>query len=174
MSPRVTRVFRSLAIALVSLAGAVVVLERGLTFVLRRRPRRTLAATRWVFGRFANPVLLWLSERLHIEQSLVFHTGRVSGREYATPLCVSPTPDGFIVPAAFGREADWFRNLASSTEARLVHEGRTYRVEPQVIGAAEALRSAGGTPGCSCWESLRIEDFVLLRPIAEESTGRAG
>ena len=99
----------------------------------------------------------------------MYHRGRKSGREYATPLCVSSTSDGFIVPAAFGADADWFRNLRVSSEARMTTGGATFHVRPEVIDADEALRSAGGTPGCPCWRSLRVEQFVRLKPVTNES-----
>lgn len=116
----------------------------------------------------AEPALLWLSDRFHLDQSVVFHVGRKSGREYATPLCVSPVPGGFVVPAAFSPDVDWLANLRATPEARLVHEGVTYSVQAEVIDANEALRAAGGSPGCTCWQELRVQDYALLRPIATE------
>lgn len=143
-------------------------LARGFTLILRYQPKRMLGLVRKLFGRVLNPLLLWLSDRFHLDQSVVFHVGRRSGREYATPLCVSPVPDGFIVPAAFGPDADWLANLRATPEARLVHEGVTYSIQAEVIDAQEALRAAGGAPGCPCWQKFRVQDYALLRPIAGE------
>ena len=155
---------RRVGIALVGFAIAGFVVSRGFTLILRHRPKRILDATRMLFGRVLNPALMWFSDRIGLDQSIMYHVGRTSGREYATPLCVSSTPDGFIVPVVFGPDVDWLRNLRETPEAKLLHEGTTYAVRAQVIDADEALRGAGGSPGCSCWDEFRVQEFVLLRP----------
>jgi deazaflavin-dependent oxidoreductase (nitroreductase family) len=165
---RVRKAPKRVAIALVVLLVLGFAFARGFTFILRSQPKRTLGLVRKLFGRVLNPLLLWLSDRFRLDQSVVFHVGRRSGREYATPLCVSPVPDGFIVPAAFGPDVDWLANLRATPEARLVHEGVTYSVQAEVMNADEALRAAGGSPGCTCWQEFRVQDYALLRPIATE------
>lgn len=168
LASRVPKGPKRVAIALMALLVLGFAFARGFTYILRSKPKRTLGLVRKLFGRVLNPLLLWLADRFHLDQSVVFHVGRRSGREYATPLCVSPIRDGFIVPAAFGPEADWLANLRATPEARLVHEGVTYSVQAEVIDADEALRAAGGSPGCLCWQEFRVQDYALLRPIATE------
>jgi deazaflavin-dependent oxidoreductase (nitroreductase family) len=165
---RVRKAPKRAAVAVVVLLVLGFAFARGFTFILRSQPKRTLGLVRKLFGRVLNPLLLWLSDRFHLDQSVVFHVGRKSGREYATPLCVSPVPCGFVVPAAFGPDVDWLANLRATPEARLVHEGVTYSVQAEVIDADEALRAAGGSPGCLCWQEFRVQDYALLRPIATE------
>ena len=153
-----------LTIVGLTMVATVILIDRALTPVLRRRPERVMRPMRRVMRRF-NTVYLGVSDRINRGPSVVFHTGRTSGREYAAPLCVSWTAGGFVVPAAFGTQADWFRNLAAHPRARLRHKGTTYQVEAEAIGAEEALRLAGGKPGCDCWRELEIQDFMLLRPV---------
>jgi deazaflavin-dependent oxidoreductase (nitroreductase family) len=155
-----------LAAGVLSVVAAGLVLSGGLFVILRYQPRRALAAARKLFGRVLNPIFLRASERLGIDQSVVYHVGRRSGREYVTPLCVVETPEGFIIPAAFGSEVDWLRNLRATPRARLHHEGVDWEVEAEVIGRDDAYRLAGGTAGCPCWDQFRIEAYAVLRPTS--------
>ena len=156
-------------IVVIGLAVLALVLGRGLGMILRHRPKHVLGMTRKLFGRGLNPVWLWLVDRFHLDQPVVYHVGRKSGREYATPLCVSPTPEGFIVPAAFGPDVDWLANLRATPRTRLVYGGVTYPVTAEVIDSEEAIRIAGGHPGCPCWQEYRVQELVLLRPDGEQS-----
>jgi len=165
MPLRLERGLKRVGIGVGALLLVAFALTRGFTLILRYQPKRALSATRTLFGRVLNPLLLWFSDRFDLDQSVVYHIGRTSGREYATPLCVSPTPDGFIVPVAFGPDVNWLANLRASPVARLMHKGVTYAVEAEVIDADEAVRSAGGSPACPCWKELRVQDFVRLRPV---------
>jgi deazaflavin-dependent oxidoreductase (nitroreductase family) len=162
--------FRRLATTVLAVLSIGLALSGALTMILRRRPPRAIAATRALFGRVLNPVLLTVSEWLGVDQSVVYHIGRRSGREYATPLCVVETSEGFIVPAAFGPDVDWLKNLRVTSRARLVHYGVEHEVEAEVIEREEAYRLAGGTAGCPCWDQFRIEAYALLRPTADDSS----
>jgi deazaflavin-dependent oxidoreductase (nitroreductase family) len=153
-----------LAIVGLTVTATAVLADRALTPVFRRRPERVMRPMRRLMRRL-NTVYLGLSERLNLGPSVVIHTGRASGRVYTTPLCVSSVSGGFVVPAAFGTRADWFRNLSAHPSARLRHKGTTYLVEAEAIDAEEAWRLAGGKPGCDCWRELAIQDFMLLRPV---------
>ena len=172
MTSDLKRVARRFGIAAIGLVVLGLLLGRGLGSILRHRPQYALNATRKIFGRGLNPVWLWLVNRFHLDQPVVYHVGRKSGREYATPLCVSPTPDGYIVPAAFGPGVDWLANLRATPRARLRYGGVTYPVTAEVIDSEEAVRLAGGHPGCPCWRQYRVQDFVLLRPDGTQSAHR--
>lgn len=74
--------------------------------------------------------------------ALVRHYGRRSGRAYATPVVAQPTPDGFLIPLAFGEGADWFRNTRAAGGCVVRWRGVDYQVvEPEVVEWATA-RSA--------------------------------
>lgn len=118
-----------------------------------------------------NPLMLQLVDRFNLNQPLVYHRGRKSGREYVTPLCMSSTPEGFIVPAAFGPDVDWLANLRAAPATRLVYERVTYPVVAEVIDLEQAIRYAGGTPGCPCWLTFKVKELVLLRPGSSRPTG---
>ena len=137
-----------------------------LYLILRYQPKPLVSAARQVFGRALNPIVIAISDRFDLEtgQQALHHVGRRTGREYRTPLCVVPTPEGYIVPAAFGPEVDWLANLRATPQAKLTYQRITHPVTAVVIDRDEAFRLAGGSAGCPCWDQFRIQEFALLRP----------
>jgi len=67
------------------------------------------------------------------------HTGRKSGKAYATPLAILATPGGFVLPLPFGEGTDWCRNVRASGGGILHWRGGNHTVvEPEIIGVAAA------------------------------------
>lgn len=87
-----------------------------------------------------NPAMLHLAGRKHWYASVIRHTGRRTGRAYATPVVVNPVAGGgFVVPLPYGTAVDWLRNVLASGKATITVGGETYDViEPEVIDAATA------------------------------------
>ena len=55
-------------------------------------------------GRPFNAFVLRFAGSRHFKlYGVVLHRGRRSGKQYATPVVVRPTADGFVGPAGFGR-----------------------------------------------------------------------
>lgn len=131
-----------------------------------RRPWSSRRAPR--LFRLLNPIAVWIIERLGVgrHNGVLYHSGRTTGREYATPLCMVPTPDGYIVPAAFGPHTDWLLNLKATPTSHVIYDRRVRETVAEVITLDQAIAHAGGTPGCRCWLS-GIDEFVLLRPAPE-------
>ena len=83
------------------LFGLLLMVDLASTLVARhRKPERLHRAFRKL-GKQMNRIYLWAIDRFDLdrnsEQVVVFHKGRRSGNEYATPLCVSHCDEGFIV-----------------------------------------------------------------------------
>ncbi|HUO38799.1 MAG TPA: nitroreductase, partial [Mycobacterium sp.] len=89
--------------------------------------------------RVLNPVMLRLAGRRHWYASVIDHTGRRTGRHYATPVVADPVPGGVIVPLPYGTDVDWLRNVLAAGHANLRTRGTTYAVErPEIIDASAA------------------------------------
>lgn len=151
------------------LMGLLAILAAGLGLTLRYQPRPLVNATRKVFGRVVNPVWMWFSQRFDLDTAVVYHIGRKSGREYATPLCMVSTSEGFIVPAACGPNVDWLANLKATPKSKVAYEGVNHSTAAEVVDLDQAVHYAGGTPGCPCWTLFGVEELVLLRPVAQPS-----
>jgi len=67
------------------------------------------------------------------------HTGRRSGRVYATPVSARPTATGFVVPLPFGEKAEWYRNALAANGCVIEWKGVEYRlIDPQIVSLAAA------------------------------------
>ena len=164
--PRLLKGLGFIVLSLVGLVGAAWV---GLSLILRYRPAPLMRSARLFASRVLNPPVVWYATRFGgTSQPLVYHRGRASGRENVTPLCMVSTPEGFIVPVAFGPDVDWLANLRANPESQVVYEGTAHRTKAEVIGLAEAIAHADGTPGCPCWTQFKVDQLVLLRPVTEQ------
>ena len=93
--------------------------------------------------------------------AVILHRGRVSGRQYRTPVNAFPADGGFIVALTYGR-TDWVRNVLASDGCEIDHRGdRRKLVRPRLIGRTEA---ATGVPSLVLFvlDLLRVGEFVRL------------
>lgn len=87
-----------------------------------------------------NPAMMRLAGHKHWYAAVIRHTGRRSGKSYATPVVADRVIDGFIVPLPYGAGVDWLRNVVAAGSATVTVGGQTYDVvEPEIIDAAAAL-----------------------------------
>jgi deazaflavin-dependent oxidoreductase (nitroreductase family) len=71
--------------------------------------------------------------------SLIYHVGRRSGKEYATPV-KAVIKDGHIyIPLTFGPDTDWYLNVQAAGLCRVKIEGKVYLAgHPELVDAAAA------------------------------------
>ncbi len=72
---------------------------------------------------------------------MLTHTGRKSGQPRFAVLEVArhdAATGTFLVPAAYGRQADWYRNLLATPAARINHRGREYEVNAETLALEAA------------------------------------
>jgi deazaflavin-dependent oxidoreductase (nitroreductase family) len=100
--------------------------------------------------------------------AVLHHTGRTSGKAYATPVVALRIPDGFIIPLPFGDATQWARNLFAAGGS-LTWAGREFRIaEPRVI---DRLEAGGRLPRLVRFLSARmgLRQFVLVRSDSDWS-----
>lgn len=89
--------------------------------------------------RLLNPLMLRLAGRKYWYASVVEHTGRRSGKRYATPVATERVPDGFVIPLPYGVGVDWLRNVLAAESATIRAHGQSFRVvQPEIISAEAA------------------------------------
>jgi deazaflavin-dependent oxidoreductase (nitroreductase family) len=96
-----------------------------------------------VFNKHAlNPVMMRMAGRKHWYAGVIRHTGRRTGKRYATPVVADREADGFIVPLPYGTGVDWLRNVQAADRATIQVSGQTYDVvHPTIIDAETAAPS---------------------------------
>jgi deazaflavin-dependent oxidoreductase (nitroreductase family) len=91
-------------------------------------------ASRAVNKRYGNPAMMKLAGRRYFFAGIIRHTGRHSGREYATPVWALPTSEGLLISLPFGQGVDWLKNVLAAGRATIETRGETWEVvEPEVI-----------------------------------------
>jgi deazaflavin-dependent oxidoreductase (nitroreductase family) len=126
------------------------------------RPRRSLPI-RWL-ARAVEPVASHMAgNRWFPLWAILRHTGRTSGKVYATPVVGLRTPDGFLIPLPFGDATQWAKNLFAAGGGAIRFAGHEYRiVEPRIVEHGEATVHLGRVLGAlTAWLGLR--QYVLVR-----------
>jgi deazaflavin-dependent oxidoreductase (nitroreductase family) len=103
-------------------------------------PKPLLGAVRVSNRYLLNPLMLRLAGRKHWYASAIRHTGRRSGKQYATPVVADRAADGFVIPLPYGTRVDWLQNVLAAGRATISCQGVSYDVaRPEIIDAAAAL-----------------------------------
>ncbi|MBL0885527.1 hypothetical protein [Myceligenerans indicum] len=132
-------------LSLLAVLAGVVVLVPAVALALlvtgiRTQNPRILGAVRRFNRSYGNRAPLRVAGKEGSATGLLYHRGRTSGREYATPIGPGAEPGGFAVMLPYGPGTDWLRNLRAAGSAVLRFDGRTYRVDrPEVVPVANTV-----------------------------------
>jgi deazaflavin-dependent oxidoreductase (nitroreductase family) len=100
-----------------------------------------------------NPVWLKMAGKPKSHLAALYHIGRKTGKDYATPVWANRAGQSVFVPLPYGTEVDWCRNVLAAGGCTLDHDGLRYEaVAPVIVPAAEAARTCrrdhGGCTVC--------------------------
>lgn len=73
-----------------------------------------------------NPLTRRIARSAHGPFTLVRHVGRRSGKQYETPIIVSPVEDGFVIELTYGPDVDWHKNVLAAGGCTLIWHGKEY------------------------------------------------
>jgi deazaflavin-dependent oxidoreductase (nitroreductase family) len=126
------------------------------------RPRHSapIRAIAKPFGPIANLVA---GTRFFPVWGIVRHTGRTSGKAYATPVVARPTSEGFLIPLPFGDATQWAKNLFAAGGGSIRFAGREHQiVDPRIVDLEAAgahlplsIRFAARRLGIRQWVTVR-------------------
>ncbi|WP_079190067.1 nitroreductase family deazaflavin-dependent oxidoreductase [Actinacidiphila paucisporea] len=104
---------------------------------------------------------------------LVVHRGRVSGREYRTPVKVFRHQGAYVVTLPYGSGTDWVKNVRAAGGCELVVRRRRVALVDPVLAADDgsvrirrSLRLALSV--------LRVREFLTLSPAPQDPGGPVG
>ena len=94
--------------------------------------------------------------------AMVYHVGRHSAKQYATPIWVFPIAGGFIIALTYGTHVDWYRNVLSAGQCRILYQRQEY-----AITSIEPLERATALPHFprfvgSVLRFIGMQDFVRM------------
>ena len=112
-----------------------------------------------------NPVMMNLAGRKHWYAAVIRHTGRRSGKTYATPVVADRVANGFILPLPYGTGVDWLRNVLAAGRATVTVGGETFDVtEPEIIDATTAIPQLSPRRR-HAFQRFGIDNFVKLKLV---------
>jgi hypothetical protein len=125
--------------------------------------------TSWRFARATAPVVRVLAGRRWIPiWAVVHHRGRVSGRELAVPVAVTPTPSGFVINLPWGAGTNWVRNVIAAGGCTIRWKGADHRVDdPAIIDAGEARQYYSDAAWKAAQTLFPADAWLLLRAVKE-------
>src|SRR5690348_11672664 len=114
--------------------------------------------------RIMNPLAMRLAATgLLSVWGVVQHTGRKSGRAFATPIALGAKAEYFFLPLPCGPGTDWCRNLMAANGGGIRYRGRDYRVtDPQVV-SMNVARPAFPRPIQLVLPLVGIKSFLRLQ-----------
>src|SRR5215472_5988804 len=135
------------------------------------RPAKPVPPSRFVkivmgpMTKMLNPVIVKLAGRPHFHMAAqLTHTGRRSGRTYATPVGARRAGDMVLIPLTFGNQSDWSRNVLAAGSCSLRLEGIDYHATaPALLSREEAdshVRAAFGRLERASLRMLGIQQFL--------------
>jgi len=99
--------------------------------------------------------------------ALLTHAGRRSGHTYQTSLGACAQGDGFLLPLAYGRQTDWYRNVMAAGSCQLAWKGHTYQLDrPEIVSGPEIIRAWPARQRITLRLS-GIHDFLWLHEQAQ-------
>jgi deazaflavin-dependent oxidoreductase (nitroreductase family) len=95
--------------------------------------------------------------------SVVYHTGRKSGRTYRTPVLASYVNDMVIIPLSYGEHVDWLKNVLAAGGCEIVRKDKKISAtEPEVINPGVAY-DVLPEKRRELFERHKLEKFLCLQ-----------
>jgi deazaflavin-dependent oxidoreductase (nitroreductase family) len=119
--------------------------------------------------RVANPILGPLAERLP-SFGIVIHRGRVSGRQYRTPVNVFRQGSQYVIALTYGSHTDWVENVLAAGGCRLVHRRRPVDLaDPRIVALG---RHGEAIPGWvqGVLRTLNVDQGMVLTTRPRDAT----
>ena len=95
--------------------------------------------------------------------SVIYHTGRRSGRIYRTPVLATFIDKAIIIPLSYGENVDWLRNVLAQGGCEIIRKNqRMLAKNPEVIDAAVAFALLPENRR-KLFERFKLEKFLRLQ-----------
>lgn len=115
-----------------------------------------------------NPVMNRLAGGQYGSAAVIEHTGRSSGKTYATPVVALLVADGFVIPLPYGTRVDWLRNVLAASRATIRVRRETFEVsQPEIIDTATAVSQLSASRRRT-FGGFGIKNFLKVELVGAE------
>ncbi len=96
--------------------------------------------------------------------SLVYHLGRCSGKEYASPILAVRKEAHIFIPLTYGPDTDWFLNVYAAGTCRVKIMGKVYSAgQPLQVDAQAAAEAFPNNARAR----IKVDQFLRLTIISK-------
>jgi len=115
--------------------------------------------------RFLNRLMMVIAGKKHSPIAVIRHRGRVSGKDYATPVIVAQNDNRFVFALTYGNHVDWYRNILAAGAGVLEWQGLSYfLVDPADLDAEEAWKYFPA-PFNRILKAARLEGYFTMKNL---------
>ncbi|MGD8815362.1 MAG: nitroreductase family deazaflavin-dependent oxidoreductase [Anaerolineales bacterium] len=132
------------------------------------RRRKLLNSVRYFNKYFFNRLMLLIAGRKGIPITVLFHTGRRSGRPYQTPVLATYTKDAIIIPLSYGERVDWLRNLLTKGKCKLLYQAELIEAHQPTVLEAAAAHALLPAKRRDTFARFQIEKFLYMERYWEQ------
>ena len=128
-----------------------------------RFPRKLARFNRTVANPAVRLVAGWLPPL-----AIIRHRGRITGRDFVTPVLAFRTAGGLVIGVLYGSGSDWVRNLQAAGGGRVQRGGtvRDYR-QPRLVGRDGGLQFVPAVFR-GPFRALGVRHFLRLSVVAPD------
>ncbi len=117
---------------------------------------------RYINKNFTNRILIHFAGKPHSPFSILYHTGRKSGKIYVIPIIAHRTKDGFLFVLTYGPQVDWVKNILKTRSAELCWHGVVFLLTTPHYIAPQNARRVFPLPVRWMLSILRVDQFLEM------------
>jgi deazaflavin-dependent oxidoreductase (nitroreductase family) len=116
-----------------------------------------------------NKLLIHIAGKRFGHFAVLGHTGRKSGKLYRIPIIAEPFQNGFVIALTYGKNVDWYKNVAAKGGCSLRWKSKDFQLVHPVFIDREIGLMAFPAPFRSGLRIMGIQYFLKLE--IQESSG---
>ena len=110
----------------------------------------------------SNKILIHIAGKRFGHFAILGHTGRKSGKLYRIPIIAEPFQNGFVIALTYGKNVDWYKNVAAKGGCSLRWKNKDFQLVQPVFIDREIGLTAFPALFRFGLNLMRIQNFLKL------------
>lgn len=124
--------------------------------------------------RVTNKLMIHIAGKRFGHFAVLGHTGRKSGTLYRIPVVAEPFQNGFVIALTYGKNVDWYKNVAAKGGCALRWKNKDFQLVRPVFIDREIGLTAFPALFRAGLRMMKIQDFLKLEIEGLNSYGIHG
>ncbi|MEJ5309739.1 MAG: nitroreductase family deazaflavin-dependent oxidoreductase [Anaerolineae bacterium] len=109
-----------------------------------------------------NKLMIHIAGKRFGHFAILSHTGRKSGKLYRIPVVAEPFQNGFVIALTYGKNVDWYKNVAAKGGGALRWKNKDFQLVRPVFIDREIGLTAFPALFRAGLRLMNIQDFLKL------------